>query len=84
MSAATDKGVLAVMDGYVGKVEEEWYETATDLREARATVAELIETQSETLRMLEAAHRTLGMWTDENPRILRARAALANAQGDAK
>jgi hypothetical protein len=48
---------------------------------AHAAVAELIETQRETLRMLEAAHRQLGMWTGDNKRILRAKAALARIGG---
>jgi hypothetical protein len=33
-----------------------------------------------TLRMLEAAHRQLGMYTKDNPRIVKARAALIEAQ----
>ncbi|MGH7243648.1 MAG: hypothetical protein ACREJD_09550 [Phycisphaerales bacterium] len=31
----------------------------------------------EVLRMVEAAHRDLGRWTDDNPRVVKARAALA-------
>lgn len=45
---------------------------------AIAAVVDLIATQRETLRMLEAAYRQLGMWTDDNRRIQRAKAALAN------
>ncbi len=48
-----------------------------------AAIAELIETQRETLRMLEAAHRQLGMCSTDNPRILRARRAIANANANA-
>ena len=48
-----------------------------NLLQARADFVELAETQRETLRMLEAAHRQLGMWTDSNKRIQRAKAALA-------
>jgi len=33
-----------------------------------------------TLSMLEAAHRQLGMYTKDNPRIVKARAALIEAQ----
>jgi hypothetical protein len=33
-----------------------------------------------TLSMLEAAHRHLGMYTKDNPRIVKARAALIEAQ----
>ncbi len=55
----------------------------SELIVTRAAVAELIETQRETLRMLEAAHRQLGMWTDDNPRIQRAKSALARVGGAA-
>jgi hypothetical protein len=42
---------------------------------------ELVATQQETLRMLEAAYRQLGMWTDDNKRIQRALNALACVGG---
>jgi len=47
-----------------------------NLLQARADFYELAETQRETLRMLEAAYRQLGMWTGDNKRINRAKAAL--------
>lgn len=52
------------------------------LHDAHAAVKELAETQRVTLRMLEAAHRGMGMWTGDNPRIVRARAALERVQGE--
>lgn len=58
--------------------------SASDYEAAHAAVAELVETQRTTLRMLEAAHRGMGMWTDDNPRIVRARAALLPFQSEAE
>ena len=48
---------------------------------ARMIVAapDLRESCAELIKMVEAAHRQLGMWTDKNPRILKARAAMAKA-----
>lgn len=43
----------------------------------RAQRDELLEELKSVLRMLEAAQRSLGMWTDKNPRIAQARAAIA-------
>jgi len=40
-------------------------------------IRELAATQKDTLRMLEAAHRQLGMRPDDNERIQRAKLALA-------
>lgn len=48
------------------------------LRTAAAAPA-LLEALTESTRMLEAAHRDLGMWSDTNPRIMRHRAAIATA-----
>jgi hypothetical protein len=44
--------------------------------EVSQVVRELVATQRETLKMLEAAHRQLGMWTGDNKRIQRAVAVL--------
>jgi len=46
-----------------------------------ANADQLLEHLKTTLRMLEAAHRQLGMWTADNPRIQAARAAIAKAEG---
>lgn len=40
--------------------------------------ADLLTSFVELLRMVEAAHRSLGMWTDTNPRIVKARTALSH------
>jgi hypothetical protein len=45
------------------------------------TRSEISEALKDTLRMLEAAYRQLGMWSKDNPRIMKARAALAAAIG---
>ena len=69
------------MDGIVIAGEparDKLAELLGDSLEVSAAFRELVETQRETLRMLEAAHRQLGMWTDDNKRIQRARTALAN------
>lgn len=42
---------------------------------------ELVEALKDMLRMAEAAQRQLGMWTKDNPRIVKARAAIAKAEG---
>ena len=44
-------------------------------------IPELVEALADTLRMLEAAYRTLGMYHDDSKRIAKARAALARAKG---
>lgn len=41
----------------------------------------LLESCSDLLKMVEAAHRQLGMWVDTNPRLVKARAAIALARG---
>lgn len=69
--------VLAVMDRAILKLPSLNTELLESLDEARSAVSELAVTQRETLRMLEAAHRDMGLWTDDNPCIVRARAALA-------
>lgn len=56
-------------------------ELAGDLENAMKDVFELLDTQQETLRMLEAAHRQLGMWVDDNKRIKRARFAIERVGG---
>lgn len=43
----------------------------------REAEARLRESCADLIKMVEAAHRQLGMWTDKNPRILKARAAIA-------
>lgn len=54
---------------------------AESIRGTRQAVMHLMETQADTLRMLEAAHRALGMWVADNQRIARARMALAACKG---
>jgi len=79
VAAMTDRApvdVQTVLAEYIRK-----HDMPEDLVMAALAVAELVVTQRETLRMLEAAHRQLGMWTDDNKRIQRARAALANVGG---
>ena len=44
--------------------------------ELEAENGRLRDALADTLRMLEAAHRQLGMWSKDNPRIVKARAAL--------
>lgn len=57
--------------------------TAVDHANARliAAAPELLAGLSDTLRMLEAAHRQLGMHSADNPRIVKAKAACALAMG---
>lgn len=55
--------------------------SADNLVEAHTAVDELIATQRDTLKMLEAAHRQLGMWTGDNKRIERAKKAIARVGG---
>jgi hypothetical protein len=45
-----------------------------------AAAPDLLEACRDLLKMVEAAHRQLGMWTGDNPRILTARAAIAKAR----
>ena len=42
---------------------------------------DLVAALNDTLKMLEAAHRQLGMYSADNPRIVKARTALAKAEG---
>ena len=56
---------------------------ADDVLAARDAVATLVETQRETLLMLESAYRDLGMQAGDNKRIQRARDALARVGGAA-
>lgn len=48
-----------------------------------AAAPDLLAALRESTRMLEAAYRDLGRWTDDNPRIVKHRAAIAKARGDA-
>jgi len=47
-----------------------------------AAAPDLLAALQDTLRMLEAAHRELGMFTAHNKRIIAARAAIAKATGE--
>ena len=56
----------------------------TDLAKANCLIVaapDLLDSLQVTLRMLEAAHRQLGMWTKDNPRIAAAHTAIAKATG---
>lgn len=57
--------------------------TIADLRASADAVIELAATQRDTLRMLEAAQRQLGMYSADNPRVKRAIAALDRVGGAA-
>jgi len=57
--------------------------TIADLRASADAVTELAATQRDTLRMLEAAHRQLGMYSADNPRVKRAIAAIDRVGGAA-
>ena len=46
----------------------------------RARIAELEKALKDTLRMLEAAYRQLGMWSKDNPRIRNASAVLTKGE----
>lgn len=85
MNTETQKvDVLALIDEAVCALQRDGNDQeATDLLSVSAAVAELIETQRDTLRMLEAANRQLGMYTHRNKRIQRARDALARVGGAA-
>lgn len=48
-----------------------------------AAAPDLLETSETLLRMLEAAYRELGMWSDDNKRVVAAKAAIARAKGGA-
>ena len=56
-------------------------ELAGELEDAMEDVFELLDTQQETLKMLEAAHRQLGMFTGDNKRIKRAKFAIEHVGG---
>ena len=68
---------------------EDWYgsdiacneETKQANARLIAAAPELLEALKVTVRMLEAAHRELGMYTAHDKRINAARAAIAKAEG---
>jgi hypothetical protein len=51
-----------------------------DFQKAADRIDELEAALSDVLRMLEAAHRQIGMHSDSNPRVIKARAALDKAR----
>lgn len=67
--------VFAVLNSLNGNTSNLKLDAA--VKRSYQAIAELVATQRDTLRMLEAAHREIGMWDGENKRVLRAKAALA-------
>lgn len=55
--------------------------TPTDQNPEAGGGAELLAAAQDLRRMLEAAYRQLGMWSKDNPRIVKADAAIAKALG---
>jgi galactokinase len=70
----------------IERLNQGWHEadiqilkTGLDRANLRSLNTELVEALSDTLRMLEACHRQLGMYTKDNKRTEKARAVLAKA-----